>query len=586
MFASAAPWLVVLSLVAQGQVSRDSRPLPPTGTASLAGRVMTSDEAPLPVRRARVLVTRTDGAVERSVLTDGEGRFAVTALPAGRYNVSATKAGWLRASFGATRPGRPGTQIALAATQPIADLALTMARGGVITGTVTDQLGRPVRGVLVRLLQFRFERGERILGQASVAAGSTGEVTDDRGEYRLYGLPPGEYAVGAAPADEGHGATRLMGGGTAGYVPVFYPGTTAALDAGRVVVKSGEETSGINLPLQYVRTARIAGTIVGFNDAEAQNLRVTLTPHARVPLSAASGSDFDATTILRQVTPSGPDRRFSFSGVPPGRYAVMARAFERPVPQAGQSYASAISGVTTQWGMADLLVDGTDMSDVVLSLQEGLTVAGRIQLEGAAAMTPVPTLSRIHVSLNHSGGVGAGASVGFPSTYTNASGEFVIKGVVPGKYRLSAAYGGDLASGWSVRTAMDKDRDLMDFPLDLSGGENVTGIAIVMTRAVQRVSGLIQNEDGVPTPGLTVVLFPADRTLWLSGRRTRTARSGQDGRYELSGVPAGEYRIAAVTDMDASETHDPAFLEALLPASIAITLADGERKVQGLRVAR
>jgi 5-hydroxyisourate hydrolase-like protein (transthyretin family) len=107
-----------------------------------------------------------------------------------------------------------------------------------------------------------------------------------------------------------------------------------------------------------------------------------------------------------------------------------------------------------------------------------------------------------------------------------------------------------------------------------------------MTRATQSVTGVVQDASGRPAPGLTVVLFPSDRALWSVGRRLRSARSGQDGRYTIANIPSGEYRLAALTDLNPAESSNPAFLEQLVPGSIPIAVKAGDRKVQDLRVVR
>jgi hypothetical protein len=78
-----------------------------------------------------------------------------------------------------------------------------------------------------------------------------------------------------------------------------------------------------------------------------------------------------------------------------------------------------------------------------------------------------------------------------------------------------------------------------------------------------------------------------DRTLWLPGaRRIRSARPATDGSFAVTGLPAGEYAIAAVEDLEDSYLADPAFLARLLASAYTVTLADGERKRQDLKVGR
>jgi len=580
-------WAVFATLLLAGlQQSpappRDPRPGPPTGTAAIGGRVVTTDSTPAPVRRARVVLTQSETGFGRSVMTDDDGRFLATALPAGRYTVSATKPGSLRASYGAARPGRPGTSIVLAAAQRVTDLELTMARGGVITGIVTEG-GRPVPGVTARLLQFRYESGERVLAPAGAGSGSPTEITDDRGEYRFFGLAPGEYVVGIVPDDPAAGFSRLMSGGTAGYAPVYYPGTTMATDAAVVTVAAGEETSGVNLSVQRVRTARIEGTIVAPEHLTSQDFRLTIVPEASSPLSSTSASNL---TVFRRIGIVLPDRRFAFGGVTPGRYTIVARAIQRAAAGTTEQYVSVITGITSMYATAEVVVDGTDIAGIALDMRPGVTVSGRVQLEFPTGTTPAPDISKVRVWLRPAPPFDSNIALGWPTASANAAGEFTLMGVIPGTYWFSASYGGDLANGWSAKTATLNERELLDGTLHVTADEPISSLAVTVTRATQRITGVLQDATGKAAPGLTVVLFPADRALWRVGRRIRTARSGQDGRYTINTIPAGEYRLAAVTDLEPSGPSDPSFLESLLATSIAITIRDGERKVHNVRVGR
>jgi protocatechuate 3,4-dioxygenase beta subunit len=575
---------VVCALLLLAPQARDTRPAPLTGTASLAGRVVLSSDSQPPVRHARVVVTRSDLLVTRSALTDDDGEFAVGELPPGRYTVTATKAGLLRAAHGAAGPGRPGMAIALAAGQRVADLQLRMARGGVVTGIVTDPAGRPAPAVAVRLLQSRYEGAERVWAPASTAAGSAIDLTDDRGQYRFFGLMPGEYIVGAMPPDDSLVATRTMEGTTVGFVPVFHPGTTRAAEAARVTVRAGQETGGIDVPLQHVRTARIEGQIIARDGIAPRNLRVAIVPEVATPAIAPGPSASSIVSSLRTQTSVDAEGRFAFASVPPGKYTVAGRAVEPVAPKPGVPYVSVIGGITSRWAMTEVIVDGGNVSGVTLTLQPGLTVSGRVELEHAPGASPMPDASRVRVYLyglsRARGAFGAGSVSGTVSS----SGEFVVEGVVPGRYRVSASYANDIANGWSVKSVLLEGRNTLDLPLEVTPDGNVTGLAITMTRATQRVSGLLLDGTGKPAPGLTIVLFPADRALWASTGRIRTARSGQDGRYVVNDLRAGEYRIAALTDVIPGDVNDPAFLETLIAASIPVAIREGERKMQDLRV--
>ena len=570
-------------LAAAGQ-ARDVRPGPTVGTSAIGGQVVSLDQPPAPVRQARVVVTSTNLFVTRSVMSGDDGKFLLTGLPAGRYTISAAKAGWLRSSYGAARPTRPGTAVEVAAGQTTGDIVVGLARGGVITGLVTDSEGRPARGVPMRVQEVRVVGGNRVIGGViSITPGTTGEATDDRGEYRLFGLSPGEYVVSAAPTDSADGQTRLMSGGTIGSVPVYFPGTAVAADAQTVTVKSGEETPAVSFRLQFARTARVAGVVSAPAGIQPGDVQITLAPRSA---TAPAGSYQAMMTAIRSLTGVLPDWTFSYSGVTPGMYTVTARVAERsPTAKPGPSFLSLNNAPTRLWAMAEIAVDGTDHTSLDLSLQPGMTVSGRVALQHAPA-TAAPDLTRVRVTLSSANRLAGGLALAVPSATVDAAGQFTVRGVVPGQYHVNASVSGTGGGSWSVASAVSGGRDTLDFPLDVRANEDAAGLVVTLTDVTQRVSGLFQDAAGRPVTAFTMVLFPEDPALRTVSRRIRTARPGQDGRYAIERVPAGDYRLAAVFDITTAEANDPQFLETLVAGSIPLSIRPGERKIQNVKISR
>src|SRR5205823_5143910 len=153
------------------------------------GVVVTDDTVTRPIRKALVTVTAGGrGAAATVVVTDDSGRFVFNALAGGRYQVTASKPGYVNASYGAARPGRPGTPVQLIEGQQLTSIIIKMAHGAVVTGTIFDQNGEPLPSARVTLMRYVFSQqsGERTL-QPFGAAGTT----DDRGIYRIFGIAPG-----------------------------------------------------------------------------------------------------------------------------------------------------------------------------------------------------------------------------------------------------------------------------------------------------------------------------------------------------------------------------------------------------------
>jgi hypothetical protein len=596
------------------------------GTAGLSGSVVVAG-AGQPARRARVSISSPELQDSRSTTTDDQGRFAFSGLPAGRYTLNVSKPGYVNVSYGQSRPGpgRPGTPIQLAEGQQF-EAKLQIPRGGVITGTILDEQGEAIPGTPVRVLRYGMQNGVRTLQQAG--SGST----DDRGIYRVYGLQPGEYIVLATPRNQRGGVdiervrtelvaklqeraaglampepaqARLLlenaGMGQAmvpdgnepasGYAPVYYPGTTVPSSAAAIPVAAGEERTGVDFQLQLVAIARVDGIVVNATEQPVQNVQITLVPVGQnVPGVGTHSARADR------------DGRFTINGVGPGQYTIVARGVAGP-PQRGDAGADAPAGrgapfggrgqaplggrgrgispdVTRLWAMTELAVDGRNISNLALALQAGLSVAGRIVFQGAAQ--PPSDLTRMRVTMSPADAGVLPRELAAPAQgRVDAGGRFTVASVAPGRYRLTA---GGVDSGWSLESAIVDGQDSLDFPVEIKG-QNLTGALVTFTDRQTELSGTLTDSRGRPAPDYTLVVFSEDPRFWTpQSRRIRTTRPATDGRFVLRNLPPGDYRICPVIDPEPGAWFDPAFLQQLDSAALRVSLAEGEKRVQDIRL--
>ena len=553
------------------------------GTALVSGTVV-HQVSGQPVRRVSVLLSDSERNLRLAAVTDETGKFAFTDLPDGRYLLSASRPGFVAVNYGATRPERPGTPIALASGEQRNGVTLRMSPGAVITGTVRNRGGEPVPGARVIVLRSApsYLTGEPSL--APVAGGFIGQVTDDRGEYRAFGLPAGEYYVVAlasigtlsgpelreTSAAEVDWATRqLQSPGSAAppdqgravdYVPVFFPGAFTQASAATVTVKAGEERAGIDIPLEVVPTGKINGQVVSPAGDLPPTLQINVIAHDTIP-----GIPFSGFGTARADAAG----RFVSAGLAPGDYTITVRV--PPGPRGGGAGTAAI------FGLAKVSVSGGDV-DATVTLGSGITVAGRLVFAGAGK--PPADLTRVRVNLEAERS--RTPSLGVAAVMADAAGNFQIVGVLPGRYRLSATGAG----GWFVRGATIGGRDSLDVAVEV-GDRDVTGAEITFTDEQTEISGDLLDASGKPAPEYFIIIYPADRKYWLpQSRRIQSTRPGNDGKYRVQNLPPGDYLIAAVTDVQQNEWFDPAFLAQLVGASTKVVLAEGEKKVQSLRIKR
>ncbi|HET9372272.1 MAG TPA: carboxypeptidase-like regulatory domain-containing protein, partial [Vicinamibacterales bacterium] len=652
----------VMSLPAQGggrgagpgQGARDNQSQP-TGTGTISGIVTSNTGGP--VRRARVSLNGAELRGSRSVMTGDDGKFEFVSLPAGRFTLSASKAGYSSMTFGARQPGRAGTPIQLAEGQKLDKADIQMPRGGVVTGVVVDDSGEPAPGTRVRVSKLVFTRGERSLRSAGE------DQTDDRGMYRIYGLEPGDYMVSALPRNPGVGGIRQAvmaeiesltqqvqaaggrGAGRAGgppalggrgggqalldrvgalqqqladadqdqtmYAPVYYPGTTSPSNATTLTLGASEERGGVDFQLQLVQTARVDGSIVSSSGTLPQGVQVSLVPADRGGLASLPGLGLDSARV-------GQDGRFSFANVAPGQYHLQARGVVREVdPNAPAEQAArgrggrggpfgGRGGTISQvlWAVSDLSVNGTDLTNVVLTLQPGMTISGRVEFP--AASQPDYTLVRVNLQPRGQQLFEIGGNV---PAVVDANGRFTITGVAPGRYAIgaNAGQGGGRGGGrgggaaaanaalpqsgaqqttqYTLLSSIANSVDTLDFPLEVQPNQDVNGVVLTFGDRTQELSGTIQDASGRPTFDYTIVLFAADRRFWTpQSRRIASTRPGTDGRFTFRGIPAGEYRLTAITDAEPDEWFNPSFLEQVQGASIPVSIREGEKKTQDVRV--
>jgi len=142
-------------------------------------------------------------------------------------------------------------------------------------------------------------------------------------------------------------------------------------------------------------------------------------------------------------------------------------------------------------------------------------------------------------------------------------------------------------AGWWLRSVVIDGRDVLDFPLELGAAGDVAGAVATFTDQRSELSGTLQTAANTPAPDYFVVVFPANRTFWRPGsRRAQFTRPGTDGRFTFRDLPAGDYLMAAVTDLEPTDLSDASFMERLISTALKVHLDDGETKTQDLRLVR
>jgi hypothetical protein len=165
-------------------------------------------------------------------------------------------------------------------------------------------------------------------------------------------------------------------------------------------------------------------------------------------------------------------------------------------------------------------------------------------------------------------------------------GTFDIRGIGPGRFTLTASFPSPAeGAAWKLRAATAGARNLVDEAIDLGPGIDLRDVVVKFTDEVTQLSGTLQSASGQLVTEYYIVAIPTDRSLWRPrSRRILSVRPATDGRFVFTDLLAGEYTIAALTDLDPIDLWDNAILTQIAAAGAPVTVADGEKKVHDLRI--
>ena len=553
---SAGAVLTQVNPFSQGGSATPGRPAPPgmpprdnaapqTGTGRITGRVVAAPGS-TPLRRAQVQLTSSDSSQRRATTTDGEGRYRFEQLPAGRYTLTATKGGFVSLQFGQRYPNEPGKPVTLAEAQTIDRTDFNLPRGGVVAARITDEFGEPLTGVMVQVQRYQYgPDGQRKLA-AVQGAPTPFSGTDDRGDFRIYGLMPGEYVVQASMRSLGPPMANTSDS-SEGYAPTYYPGALTPDQAQPISVGVGEEHS-IQFAMMAGRLGRVSGTVV---DAESR------------PVSGASLSLVTITGSGGSSSPAGQtaaNGTFTVNGVPPGEHTLQVTV--------------RTPGVTPQSGSAPISVGGDEITGVTITLGTGATLSGRVIFDGTAPRTGGPGPVRVNASRVDQQPLGfmTGGYDPLANGEIDENGAFKLGGV-SGRVFI----GVNPPPAWAIRSVSAGGENVTDVPMELANGTVLSDVRIVLTDKLTNVSGTVKDDRDRAQSEYVVVVLPARKMEpLLAARLIRIVRPDTRGRYELSGLRPGSYVAAAVDFLEQGRQFSPEFQEKLRPRAREFSIREGQ----------
>jgi protocatechuate 3,4-dioxygenase beta subunit len=537
------PFFLICGLIAQ---SPDTSSAAPTkGTIS---GIVTDAATGQPLKKATIAFRNTRSGGQRfqqplAVTTGSDGRYSM-AVEAGEYRLVATRNGYVRQAYGEKDARRPGMVFTVTSGQELKDINFRLVPGGVISGRVIDEDGEPMSGVSVQALRATYQDGERRL---QPGGGST--RTDDRGEYRIFGLSPRRYYVSAARrgfgdfmlvAEDRPDASLGMQQQSEGYPTTYYPGTTDSNAASPIEMKAGEEQR-INFSLLPSRTHRITGRVFDSSGQPVKDGFGMLLPR--------TGGSMMATSFA-QVH----DGKLDIHGVTPGSYSLMVGTRDEE----------------SEAAQRDIEVGDQDVTGLQLTLSRGSEIRGTVKFVDFSGTRPDLNVMLLPKS--------AGKFFGMSSATVKVDNSFVVKDVFPQDYLTTISNIPNTAYLKSVRVGGEET-----VTTGFNGAKGTT-MEIVISGKAGTIEGTVTKSDGSPFPGATVVLVSDKPIRTRRGGGPETASTDQNGHFTFRGLRPANYSLSAWEDIDDEEYLDPDFTQRQASNFTDVKLSEGDSQNLNLKL--
>ena len=560
--------LLSAALIAQAQTGNKPSTNDPQATqpqapaqrsaSRIRGRVITDGGRPVPDASIMVfpvnIASNVQGAVTsllRPVAADADGKFELTSLRPGAYSISASSPGYVLSVQDSKVFYRPGD-----------NATVTLVKGGVITGRVTNSSGEAVIGALVKAIKLREANEKPVRARGDLGSQITESLemvlgpfkSDDRGIYRIYGLTPGYYQV-AAGGRSGQGFSLGTENAYDGDAPTYYPSSTIET-AADVTVLAGEESANIDIRYRENRGHSISGTLSVSSGPAPQAITVLLT--------RASNGIVEATTIAM----AGRDH-FGFDTLLDGEYVVTAMG-----TSGNMSMTAGSEGITASVSQSRrVTLRGADISGINLVVEPLASIAGRIVLETLQDAKQKPLCKDMHsvplegtvISTRDenkeqldpiSGPLGA-----FKDTTPDEKNEFIIGFLRPGIHRLDLQLPADYLYLKAITLPQPdpnaKPIDAAKIGVKLKSGEKIKGLVVNMTEGAAQLSGkvVVGAENKAPESRMRVYLVPAEPESADDVLRYGEVEVAVDGSFALTNLAPGKYWLVGRESSDAPQAE-------------------------------
>jgi hypothetical protein len=524
--------LSTAALVA-GQGPAQTAPSPAqVGTAVLEGVVRRADTR-IPIDGVTVSLSGASGRA--TVITDTAGRFRFANLAATTYNLTAGRDGY---AVPDARPDELRSETARATVivsdQKTTQSLLELLPGGRVSGRVYDTKGQPLANVQVLPFIERYSAGRRTL---IVPQSASGVKTDDRGEFRMWGLIPGQYYLRA----------QFLAVGT-----TYFPNAAQPTNAQAITVRADSETPA-DIHMVSVSAVKISGRIVADPNVARSGIVFTLTP--REDMDVVEPSVGAAARSRRNPAARAADERFELTASYPGLYDLFAAG-------------TRVDG-TQYVGRIPLDVRDRDIADVSVVMLPTFNVKLRIGGDrgtlpmGAPGLQPI---AAIPASLRPRRVIPTAEE---RAANPSAAPAETFAGVIEGQYHVdftlqttTDVYVADIRQG---QKSVYEDGTIVvskDAPLEVD---------VTLARPGGVIRGVVRDATGKPVESAEIRLIP-------DGRRRenpllyRQGTSDVEGRFSIQGAAPGSYKLFAWSNIPRGIERNARFMQSFEQFGKAVTI--------------
>jgi hypothetical protein len=483
---------------------------------TVSGRVVTAAEG-APIKSARLVLVQENAKNRPEIfgaLTDGEGHFQIKDVPPGRYRFSASRTGFVAQQYQAKGTSQ-GAVLSLGPGQQIDDTLFRLVRAGVVSGRGIDEAGEPLANVWVSALRrpTEEEREDWSKGQKQHQfVKASGARTDDRGEYRIFGLKPGDYYLKASESPDLDQVGNIDGSDNyfllrqivTEYAPLYYPGVLQISDAQAIPLRAGEEVRA-DFEMRRVKTVEVAGRVIGADGKPATHAYLLLG----VPGVGDLGGDLEGSTDSKG--------EFLIKHVSPGSYILTAVQNDEN---------------RHEFTRQKLEVAESDLKSVILSFGRGTDIRGQIISQGSN-----PAIDRLGLGLESQD---EDESIS-GAAQAKKDGTFLLADVPDGSYAVDVW---DLEKGWFIKAIHYGSIDVLEKGLQVEHGSSSGTLEVVISSAGAEMEGTVNDQDGKPIIAAQVRIRPEPETSF-NRTRAHTTGTDQNGHFSFSSLAAGKYKVWA-----------------------------------------